>query len=129
MDLEAASGSKKSTTSAQTAPRSKSLKRFWRAPFSTADTLKMAEMVTEARSIWERACLHGRSKRGDIEILVEGARDLRAGDHQRRTKVVGNVVADRLQLVEQALDLVKHQIDGPRHFLNVVVSFPIGRRD
>ena len=53
-------------------------------------------------------------------VLLERALDLGARDHQRRAQIVGDVVADVLQLLEQALDLVEHQIDRARHLVDVV---------
>ena len=64
--------------------------------------------------------LHRRTKRGNVGFLIEDARDLGAGDHQRGAKVVGDVVADGFELVEQALDLVQHQVDCTRHLFDVV---------
>ena len=77
-------------------------------------------MVTDALSIWASAARIAARRDSTPGVLLERALDLGARDHQRRAQVVGDVVADALQLVEQALDLVEHQIDRARDLVDVV---------
>ena len=54
---------------------------------------------------------------------------LGAGDGQRGAQIVRDIVADALELLEQARDFVEHQIDGARHFVDVAASLVTGRRE
>ena len=90
-----------------------------RASFSTADTRKNCGYRRGcAIDLGERR-FHGGASDANAVSSSSDAHDLGARDHQRRAQVVSHVVADRLQLVEQALDLVEHQIDGARDLFDV----------
>ena len=90
------------------------------APFSTAEIRKIAETAVDAFSIWPRA-VSSASRNCSARLVVEGALDPGAGDGERRAQIVGDVVARALELLEQARDLVEHEIDGARHFVDVAV--------
>ena len=55
-------------------------------------------------------------------LVVERALELGAGDRERRAQIVGDVVARTLEVVEQAGDLVEHQVHGARDLADVILS-------
>lgn len=65
--------------------------------------------------------LHGLAQLFDPGVAVEGSLDLGACDSQGRAQIVGDVVAHALELLEQPRDFVQHEIDRPRHFVDVAV--------
>ena len=63
---------------------------------------------------------HRRTQLVDRRAALESALDLGARDGERRAQVVGDVVADVAQLIEQAPDLVEHEVDAARDAVEVV---------
>ena len=53
-------------------------------------------------------------------FVVERALELGARDGERSAQIVGDIVADALELVEQARDFVEHQVDGAGYSVDVV---------
>ena len=93
---------------------------FSRAPCSTsARSRRIAEIVTDTFSIWARARLQRFAQLFDPARVVERALDPGAGDGERGAQIMGDVVADALELLEQPRDFVQHQIDRARHFVDV----------
>jgi hypothetical protein len=55
-------------------------------------------------------------------LVVERPLELGAGDRERGAQIVGDVVARALEVVEEAGDLVQHQVHGARDLADVILS-------
>ena len=95
---------------------------FSRAPCSTADIRKIAEIVRDTFSIWTSAASSASRNCSSPALVVERALELGAGDRERCAQIVGDVVARALEVVEQTGDLVEHQVYGARDLADVILS-------